>query len=247
MSLSRLEFGRTGGPRPVQDENKLDLNQLFIEFWTPSQCDQPSVSLKIGRQELQYGEGALLDMRDLNVRRSFDGLKFVVRTKDWRIDLFGMKPDLSQPGHFADYPDHTQTLWGAYGITAKHLAKSAHSQVFSLTITAVGAHFGIPIIPRIIVAVGTIEPRRTNRSRSRLRGDWNSLIHFLEARFGITSCLPTMRKLFINTAALERIQKSPNPSRALRAQDIACFHVLGADADTNKARPEPTQKRSVFQ
>ena len=34
-------------------------------------------------------------MHDLNVRRSFDGLKFVVRTKDWRIDLFGMKPDLS--------------------------------------------------------------------------------------------------------------------------------------------------------
>ena len=120
---SGLEFGRTGGPRPVQDEDKLDLNQLFIEFRTPSQRDQPAVSLKIGRQELQYGEGALLDVRDLNVRRSFDGLKVVVRTKDWRIDLFGVKPDLSQPGYFDDYPDHTQTLWGAYGTTTEHLPR----------------------------------------------------------------------------------------------------------------------------
>jgi len=41
----------------LADENKLDLNQLFVEFRTPSQRDQPSVSLKIGRQELQYCVG----------------------------------------------------------------------------------------------------------------------------------------------------------------------------------------------
>ena len=108
---SGLEFGRTGGPRPVQDEDKLDINQLFIEFHLPSHVDRPLASLKIGRQDLQYGEGTLLDVRDLNVCQSFDGIKLILRPKDWQADLFAMRPALSNPGLFDDYPDHTQTLW----------------------------------------------------------------------------------------------------------------------------------------
>src|ERR1700731_4557672 len=34
-----LVFGRTGGPGPVQDEEKLGINQLFIEFHLPSHGD----------------------------------------------------------------------------------------------------------------------------------------------------------------------------------------------------------------
>jgi len=120
---SGLEFGRTGGPRPVQDEDKLDVNQLFIEFRPPSHGDRPRAGLKIGRQDLQYGEGTLLDVRDLNVRQSFDGIKLILRPKDWQVDLFAMRPALSNPGLFDDYPDHTQTLWGIYGITSKHLPR----------------------------------------------------------------------------------------------------------------------------
>jgi hypothetical protein len=120
---SGLEFGRNGGPRPVQDEDKLDINQLFVEFHLPSQGDRPFASLKIGRQDLQYGEGTLLDVRDLNVRQSFDGIKLILRPKDWQVDLFAIRPALSNPGLFDDYPDHTQTLWGVYGITSKHLPR----------------------------------------------------------------------------------------------------------------------------
>jgi len=83
---SGLEFGRTGGPRPVQDEDKLDINQLFIEFNLPSHGDRARASLKIGRQDLQYGEGTLLDVRDLNVRQSFDGIKLILRPKDWQVE-----------------------------------------------------------------------------------------------------------------------------------------------------------------
>ena len=120
---SGLEFGRTGGPRPVQDEDKLDMNQLFVEFHPPSHGDRPRATLKIGRQELQYGEGTLLDVVDLNVRRSFDGIKLILRPRDWQVDLFAMRPALSKPGLFDDYPDHTQTLWGVYGVTSKHLPR----------------------------------------------------------------------------------------------------------------------------
>lgn len=120
---SGLEFGRNVGPRPVQDEDKLDINQLFIEFQSPSHGDRPRASLKIGQQDLQYGEGSLLDARDLNVRRSFDGIKLILRPKDWQVDLFAMRPALSKPGLFDDYPDHTQTLWGVYATTSKHLPR----------------------------------------------------------------------------------------------------------------------------
>ena len=95
---SSLEFGRTGGPRPVQDEDKLDINQLFIEFHLPSHGDRPRASFKIGRQDLQYGEGTLLDVRDLNVRQSFDGIKLILRPKDWQVDLLAMRPANKQSG-----------------------------------------------------------------------------------------------------------------------------------------------------
>jgi hypothetical protein len=48
---------------------------------------KPKLELKLGRQELNYGEGSLLAIRDLNVRRTFDGVKSIVRPGDWRIDL----------------------------------------------------------------------------------------------------------------------------------------------------------------
>jgi hypothetical protein len=123
---SSLEFGRAGGPRPVQDEDKLDINQLFLEFHPSSHGDRPVASLKIGRQDLQYGEGTLLDVRDLNVRQSFDGIKLILRPKDWQVDLFALRPALSNPGLFDDYPDHTQMLWGVYGATSKHLPRFIH-------------------------------------------------------------------------------------------------------------------------
>src|SRR5258706_14119768 len=69
---SGLEFGRTGGPKPVQDQDKLDINQLFIEFHLPSHGDRPRASFKIGRQDLQYGEGTLLVVLRLKCSRSFD-------------------------------------------------------------------------------------------------------------------------------------------------------------------------------
>jgi len=60
---------------------------------------------------------------DLNVRRSFDGIKLILRPKDWQVDLFAMRPALSKPGLFDDYPDHTQTLWGVYSVTSRHLPR----------------------------------------------------------------------------------------------------------------------------
>jgi hypothetical protein len=92
----------------------LDVNQAFIGWSVIRGGDKPKLELKLGRQELNYGESSLLAIRELNVRRTFDGLKAVVRAGDWRIDLLAFRPALIKPGVFDDGIDSSQALWGAW-------------------------------------------------------------------------------------------------------------------------------------
>jgi hypothetical protein len=119
---SGLEFGRNGGPRPVVDQDKLDVSQLFLELNPSTQKDTPAISLRLGRQELNEGEGTLVSTRELNVRRPFDGIKFVFRRPKWRIDAFAVKPVATRNGFFDDAPDRGQTFWGVWATTTKKLA-----------------------------------------------------------------------------------------------------------------------------
>jgi hypothetical protein len=113
---SGLEFGRNGGSRPAIDEDKLDVSQLFLELTL--QRDGIPASLKIGRQELLYGEGTLIATRELNVRRPFDGIKLMLQPPGWRLDAFAARPVATQGGFFDDVPDAKQTFWGLW---ATHL------------------------------------------------------------------------------------------------------------------------------
>ena len=120
---SALETGRDGGPGPI-DENRLDLHQGFAELsiGDPRASDKPSLSGRVGRQELYYGGGRLVDLRDgLNVRRSFDALVARFDSKYVRIDgLFAVDVPV-RPGVFddgVDLEDRDRTrLWGGYGET----------------------------------------------------------------------------------------------------------------------------------
>src|SRR5262245_48145719 len=70
---SGLNTGRTGGPRPI-DEKKLDFQAAFVEVGTGN--DRSSIEVRVGRHELEYGSGRLIDVREgPNVRLSFDGVK----------------------------------------------------------------------------------------------------------------------------------------------------------------------------
>ena len=71
---SGLEFGRNGGPRPAIDEDKLDVSQLFLEL-KPLDRERVAIAVRIGRQDLNYGDGSLVSVRDLDVRRPFDGTR----------------------------------------------------------------------------------------------------------------------------------------------------------------------------
>jgi hypothetical protein len=105
--------GRNGGPRPVQDLNKLATTELFAEYSFKSDTTT-RFSLRLGEQPLNYGMGTLLDIRDANVRRSFLGGKFIIRTGKDRIDIFAMKLMKTNPGIFDDGVDPNQRIAGAW-------------------------------------------------------------------------------------------------------------------------------------
>jgi hypothetical protein len=109
---SGLNSYRMGGPRPI-DEKKLDFQAGFLEVGTSKGAN--AVALRVGRQELEFGSGRLVDVREgPNVRLSFDG--FMVKSKigAWQIDGFAFRPDLDKFEFFDNAPDHAVGFWGVY-------------------------------------------------------------------------------------------------------------------------------------
>src|SRR5256886_11527125 len=109
---SGLNSYRIGGPRPI-DEKKLDFQAGFLELGTSKGAN--SVALRVGRQELEYGSGRLIDVREgPNVRLSFDGFMVKSKIDSWQIDGFAVRPDLDNPGFFDNAPNHAVGFWGVY-------------------------------------------------------------------------------------------------------------------------------------
>ena len=109
---SGFESFRRGGPRPI-DEKKLDFEAAFVELGAGE--GDHWVILQAGRQELNYGSGRLVSVREgPNVRQSFDGARLKMKTGAWRVDAFAARPDLDKPGYFDNVPDHRTSFWGVY-------------------------------------------------------------------------------------------------------------------------------------
>jgi len=134
---SGLNSFRAGGPRPI-DEKKLDFQDAFVEVGTGD--DQNWVKLRAGRQEMEYGSGRLIDVREgPNVRLSFDGFKVKSGIGRWQIDGFAMRPDLDKPGFFDNIPNHTVGFWGVYGV--RPLTKNNAVDVYYLGLDRKSATF----------------------------------------------------------------------------------------------------------
>ena len=109
---SGLNSFRIGGPRPI-DEKKLDFQAAFLELGTTA--GKNSANLLVGRQELEYGSGRLIDLREgPNVRLSFDGFRLKTKLHSWQIDGLAVRPDLDNPGFFENAPNHAVGFWGVY-------------------------------------------------------------------------------------------------------------------------------------
>ena len=109
---SGLEDFRAGGPRPI-DEKRLDFEAAFFEVGNTHKKNW--AVLRVGRQELKYGSGRLVSIREApNVRQSFDGVKIRSNAGAWNVDAFAVRPDLDNFGFFDNVPDHTTAFWGLY-------------------------------------------------------------------------------------------------------------------------------------
>jgi alginate export protein len=110
---SGLNSGRIGGPRPI-DEKKLDFAAAWVEAAASNGPD--SIKFRVGRHELEYGSGRLIDVREgPNVRLSFDGFVAKERFRSLIIDEFAVRPLTDAPGIFTDAPTRGVGFWGVYG------------------------------------------------------------------------------------------------------------------------------------
>lgn len=114
---SGISAFRVGGPRPV-DQDLLDFNQFYLDVAIipgATLDDEPRLVVRGGRQELSYGSGRLVDVREgPNVRVGFDGLRIIARPGPLRLDAFVVRPALTAAGVFDDAWDSSQWFWGMY-------------------------------------------------------------------------------------------------------------------------------------
>lgn len=125
---SGLNSYRIGGPRPI-DEKKLDFQAAFLQLGTDE--GQGFINLRVGRQELEYGSGRVIDVREgPNVRLSFDGLMVKSKFDHWSVDGFAVRPDLDNPGFFDNAPNHAVGFWGIYA--TRSLTRKASVDLYYL-------------------------------------------------------------------------------------------------------------------
>lgn len=111
---SGLETGRTGGPRPP-DEDRLDVHQSFLELRTTGSSSAPRAVFRLGRQEFNLGAARLMSVREgPNVRQSFDAVRLMAQRGSWRTDAFVARPVHTSAGAFDDRGDRARTLVGVY-------------------------------------------------------------------------------------------------------------------------------------
>jgi len=78
------------GLRPI-DENRWDFHQLFADVRILG--ESVPLTLRVGRQELQYGRERLISPVDWsNTRRRFDGVKLFYKSEKFDIDFFYVRP-----------------------------------------------------------------------------------------------------------------------------------------------------------
>ena len=127
---SSLLDGRNGGPRAGLDEEKMYVHQGFFDLglW---KSGNNSLTLRPGRQEMAFGSGNFVSVRDgRNIRRSFDGARLTWKKEDWTVDLFAARPILNNSGYFDNPPDHTAGFWGAYAVHPFRFLPSGHIDLY---------------------------------------------------------------------------------------------------------------------
>ena len=110
---SALQDGRSNGPRPI-DEDHLNVQNLFLDAIVWKNTDH-SLLIRAGRQEIDYGSGRLISVREgPNARLYFTGGKVAYQSPRLSADVFVMMADTIHPGIFDNKSSRQINLWGGY-------------------------------------------------------------------------------------------------------------------------------------
>jgi hypothetical protein len=109
-------FGDRGVPSTT-DVDRFDLMQHFADLRPPSPFgDDPT--FRYGREELLYGYQRLIAVREgPNVRRAFDGFRFIDKIGEASIDILAVQPVVDSPYAMDDSTNMAQHLGGVYATT----------------------------------------------------------------------------------------------------------------------------------
>lgn len=107
---SGWENGRKNGPRGI-DEDKLNVQNLFVDVMPAK-----GFTIRVGRQELDYGSGRLVSVREgPNLRQYFTGGKVMYANNNLYVDGFVMLTDEVNTGVFDNKIQKDVGFWGIYG------------------------------------------------------------------------------------------------------------------------------------
>jgi len=109
-------FGKNVKPDGPPFENTIDIRQAYLEF---GKAETPSVLLRVGRQELAFGEMRLIGhLNWTNTARSFDAARLTLQHKNYKVDLFSASVVNVREGT-ADKSSGGNDIHGAYGSITK--------------------------------------------------------------------------------------------------------------------------------
>lgn len=115
--FSQIKSGLVWGKEAdlnIPDRDRLRLHQIFTDLDVNS-SDETKVILRLGRQEMDYGNSRYVTVREgPNVRLSFDALKVMAIHKSSQYDLFLGRPVTTEPGFLDSRADSNELFWGLY-------------------------------------------------------------------------------------------------------------------------------------
>ena len=117
VQLQNTRSWNQHSPLP-RDESRNDIAQAFIDAHFTLGPLQSTA--RVGRQEVQYGQGALLNIGEQpNVRQAFDGAILKFRTLgNHQLDLLALRPISYDTDNFDDRSDDNTLLLGVYASLA---------------------------------------------------------------------------------------------------------------------------------
>jgi hypothetical protein len=149
---SGLEDRRRNGPRPI-DEDQLNVQNLFVDVIAYTEMDR-TITLRLGRQEVYYGSGRLIDVRNgPNLRLYFDGAKVAYASSGLKLDAFVLAEPMVNTGIFDNASTRKANLWGIYSTYT--IPQSANFDFYYLGINRENTRFEEGIADEVRHTVGT--------------------------------------------------------------------------------------------